>query len=306
MKFETKTRPVRILFALALALPLLFLTACDLEEEPIPAYLHVEPFEMVSTDPGAHGSVSAKITHARLFVIDKTTGESHQLGMVALPATIPVLATGEQELNIDPVIKANGNSFFLQIYPFYKRFTKDVTLVPGEELSVTPVTSYKPEAVFEFIEDFEQPGHIFELDRDDNPETVLENSTKNVFEGNYSGRIYLDTANSVIVAQTNGLYDLVFSEVGKVFMEVNYKSPVQMQFGVVAVDNAGTEDPNYEFVVLEKDEWNKIYFDMTDLISTSGTTRFAFIFGAGLPVENGEFSLQEAEIFLDNIKLVHF
>ena len=290
-----------VLLALSLALP-----GCDKEVEPIPAYLHIEQFQIEATNPSVHGSISEKITHARIFLVDKITGESHALGVVTLPATIPSLTTGEQEINIDPMIKANGNTLFLEIYPFYNRFKQTINLVPNEETTVSPVTSYVDNAVFEFVEDFEGPGHLFEVDRDDNPATAIVLSQDDVFEGEYSGKITLDSANNVIVAASNYLYTLPYSDVGKVFMEVNYKTDVPLEFGVLNIDGAGNEYPNFEFVVLAKNEWNKIYFDMTDIISTASFNRFVFVMRAGIPYDNGKPTLNKAEIFLDNIKLIHF
>lgn len=293
------------------ALPLLLVLSmaaagCDKEEEPVPGYIHIEPFELTATDPEVHGSISEKITHARIFALDKTTGESHALGVVTLPATIPSLATGGQELNIDPMIKANGNTLFLQVYPFYTRYKETVNIVPGEELTVSPSTMYVDNAEFEFVEDFEGVGHLFEVERDANDETKIVQSQDDVFEGSYSGKITLDTANNLIVAASNYVYTLNYTDIGKVFMEVNYKTDVPIEFGVLNIDNFGSEVPNFEFVVLAKNEWNKIYFDMTDIIATASFNRFVFVIRAGIPYENGKPTLEKAEIYLDNIKLIHF
>ncbi len=284
----------------------LLLVGCDKEDEPVPAYLTIEPFELKATDLAVHGSISQKITNASIFLLNDALKESRSIGNVALPATIPVLAEGEWQLNIDPVIKANGNSYYLQIYPFYNRFSTDITFRPNEDVIVKPLTTYRDNIVFEFIEDFEGAGHLFQIDRDDNPLTFIENSQEDVFEGQYSGKIALDTANYVIVATTKTAFQFTPAKDGKYFMEVNYKTQVPLEFGVIAVDDQGGELPNFEFVVLEKEEWSKIYFDMTELISTSHINRFTFVLRAGIPSKNGRFTLNEAKIFLDNIKLIHF
>lgn len=305
MKKTNKLSTLRLCFPLLFAFALA-VAGCDREDEPIPAYIHIEPFELTATNPDVHGSISEKITHARIFAIDKITGESHALGVVTLPATIPSLATGEQELNIDPMIKANGNTLFLQVYPFYTRYKEMVNLVPGEELTVSPTTTYVDNAEFEFVEDFEGTTHLFEVERDANDETKIVLSNEDVFEGEFSGKITLDSANNLIVAASNYVYTLNYTEIGKVFMEVNYKTDVPIEFGVLNIDNFGNEAPNFEFVVLAKNEWNKIYFDMTDIIATASFNRFVFVIRAGIPFENGKPVLDKAEIYLDNIKLIHF
>ncbi len=281
--------------------------ACDREVEPTPAYLTVEPFELLSTNPGMHGSVSHKITHADMFMFDSTENRSIQLGTFELPTTIPVLNTGKFSLNVDAVIKANGNSFYLQPYPFYKRFSTPINLAPNADETVKPTTEYRDEAIFEFVEDFEENGVLFSVDRDNDDLTALSHTNQDVFEGQYSGLVTLDTAHPVIVAQTADLYSIEFSTAGKVYLELNYKTDVPLEFGVVAVEDNGSEgDINFEFVVLAKPEWNKIYFDLTELVSTSTTSRFALIFRGGIPIQDGKYTLNTAEILMDNVKMVHF
>lgn len=282
------------------------ITACDQEEEPIPAYLTIENFELKSTDLDDHGSISHKITHADVFMFDSTENKAIQLGVFELPITIPVANLGDFSLNIDPVIRANGSSLYLQPYPFYTRYSTPISLSANGDMTVRPTTIYSEETVFEVIEDYEENTVLFSVDRDDNSATAIERTAEDAFEGTYSGRVLLDTANAVVVAQTAGLYDLDFGTVGKIFLELNYKTEVPLEFGVVAVNDQGEEDINFEFVVLAKNEWNKIYFDLTDIVATSGTSRFALIFRGGIPLEDGKYTLNEAKILLDNVKLVHF
>lgn len=282
------------------------ITACDQEEEPVPAYLTIENFELKPTDTDDHGSISHKITHADVFMFDSSENKAIQLGVFELPITIPVANLGDFSLNVDPVIRANGSSLYLQPYPFYTRYSTPISLSANGDLTVRPTTTYSEETVFEVIEDYEENTVLFSVDRDDNAATAIVRTSEDAFEGTYSGRVLLDTANADVVAQTAGLYELDFGTVGKIFLELNYKTDVPLEFGVVAVNDQGEEDINFEFVVLAKNGWNKIYFDLTDIVATSGTSRFALIFRGGIPIENGKYTLNEAKILLDNVKLVHF
>ena len=304
-----KTREKRFFMknVLLLLAAMTIVTACDKEVEPTPAYLTIEPFELLSTNPDTHGSVSEKITHTDMFMFDSIKNKSIQLGTFQLPATIPVLNSGKFSLNVDAIIKANGNSYYLQPYPFYKRFSTPITLAPNVDETVYPKTQYRDEVVFEFIEDFEHNGVLFSLDRDNDDMTAVTPNNQDVFEGDFSGLVTLDSAHPVIVAQTADLYNIEYSSAGKVFIELNYKTDVPLEFGVVSVQDNGAEgDINFEFVVLAKSEWNKIYFDLTELISTASNPRFALIFRGGIPIEGGKYTLDKAEIRFDNIKLVHF
>ena len=284
-----------------------FLTGCEGDDEPVPAYLTINAFELQATDPNIHGSISHKITHAAVFLVDKnSTVASHQIGTVTLPATVPVIVNGDFELNIDPVVKANGSSLSLEVYPFYTRYTKDITLVPNTDVVVSPTTEYLATTNFRFIEGFESSGHLFSADRDNNPATSLEISNIDVFEGGTSGMVQLDTANNVFVTANSQPYDILFPEAGRAFMEVNYKTDVPLEFGVIYVDQLNDETANFEFVVLPKNEWNKIYFDMTNTLNDSPNARFVFAIRGGIPIEGNEFTMDEATVFLDNIKILTF
>lgn len=294
-------------FAMFASLLALGFMGCDKEDEPIPSYLTIEPFQLLETDLGWHGSLSQKITHADLFMFDSTDKKSISLGVFELPATIPVLNTGSFSLNIDPVIKANGSSLSLQSYPFYTRFSKTINLKSDAPQTVKPSTKYNDDTVFEIIEDFESNGNLFSVDRDGNDNTAVVRSSEDVFEGQYVGLVKLDTANAIVVAQSEGLFDLSLATSGKIFIELNYKTDVPLEFGIIPVADNGQEDePIFEWVVLARDEWNKIYFNLTDAISSTNSKRFAVIFRGGIPIEDGKHTLLEAEILLDNFKLVHF
>lgn len=283
-----------------------FFSGCDTEEEPVPAYLEIKPFILEATDISVHGSISQKITHGDVIFIDQEDGSVHSLGVLTLPITVPVRVTGTQEIIIDPFIKNAGNSFNLQVYPFYERYSEIIELPPNEDVSVQPVTQYIDGAVFEFIEGFEGNGHRFQQELDGNPNTFIEISDEDVFEGNSSGKIYLDTGNIIIVTATNEAFNINFEDAIRVYMEVNYKTDVPLQFGVQAVNNIGQAESIFEFAVLENTEWNKIYFNMTDIMFNRTEENFTFALRAGLPIDEGGFPLEEAKIYLDNIKVVHF
>ena len=85
-------------------IPLLGLASCDLinPEEEVPAYLYIDEFTLGPNPNINHGSLSSRITNAYVFV------GGDVLGLVSLPALLPVTLTGEQEVIIDPMIRDNG------------------------------------------------------------------------------------------------------------------------------------------------------------------------------------------------------
>lgn len=290
-----------------LALIAALFAACDNEKEPIPGYLIIPKFQVQATDPSITGSIGHKITHARISLIDPADSTTQLLGMFELPAAIPVLAEGTQILSIDPVIKANGNSFYLQPYPFYERYFGTVDFVPGEDVVVEPVTRYVSNAKFDFVEGFEGGQQVFDLDLDGNDSTFVAISKDDVREGQFSGKISLDTARFYMSAATTAYFKLGEPTTGRIFLEVDYKTDVPIEFGLIAVQNSGGLVPNFEFIVLAKNEWNKIYFDLTELVRTAnGVDNFHIAFQTYIPLNNGQFTLDKASVYLDNIKLIHF
>jgi len=99
---------------------------------------------------------------------------------------------------------------------------------------------------------------------------------------------------------------LNFRDVKQAFIEINYKTDVQLEFGLVGIDGIGQEFASFNFIILPKNQWNKIYLDITEELRVSDFDTYRVGFRAQLPVENGNFTLDQGTIYLDNIKLVHF
>ena len=281
-------------------------TSCDIinPAEDIPAYIYVSDFSF-TTDAATEGSASEKITDVWVTVGD----QNNFLGAYSLPALIPILATGEQEIILSPGIKDNGITATPEIYIFYKEYRQMIDLKPGIIDTIHPSTRYLEQTKFAFIEDFEREGHIFQDDLDGNADSRIIRTTDEVFEGNYSGLIVLDTsAVAIEVATTERFRDLMAIGVF-VYLEVNYKAEAPVIWGIIGhqegIFNEGI--PVYDPGFAEKDEWNKIYFNLTQLLIQESTfVEYQISLRSILPFEDGEFTKDQVKIWLDNIKLVHF
>jgi hypothetical protein len=285
---------------------LLLLAACDLvnPEESIPAYIHVEPFEM-KADYGTEGSASDKITDVWVFAAGQN------IGVYDLPATLPVLLDEEPELQLFPGIKKNGISASPTIYPFYERYFFTGELEAARIDTIRPQTTYLQDLDFVVNERFDI-SHSMKFDLDQNLNTRLEitNNPSKAFEGGGSGRIVLDTSNSLIeVATLDAFLDLPTTGI-PVYLELDYKSEIELAVSLVGFDLVGTSFPGSVLFLNPNAEWNKVYFDVTDSVLFFGdaaTAGFRVLLAARLPVDNnGNFTLDKAEILVDNLKLVHF
>ena len=292
---------MRLLNYLLLAITALFFANCDIinPEEEIPAYLEIRPYEF-SVLPG-QGSASEKLSYAWLYV----NGE--YLGLYPLPATVPVLANGTTDITIDPGINDNGIAATPDIYPFYKRFETVVELSENETTIIQPRTSYIDEARFVMIEDFESNSNFFQDNLDNNDSTNVVTDQSDVFEGSGSGRIYITKDYPLI--EVGAVKFLEFPPSGtSVYVELNYKAEAPMFVGWVAYDAFGNRLQNFlDRGINPKEEWNKIYFNFRETIreiELLGASSYQLVLVSAIPIENGEFTLEEATIMIDNVKVI--
>ncbi|MFM9948591.1 MAG: hypothetical protein ACKV1O_11690 [Saprospiraceae bacterium] len=279
-------------------------SGCDLinPDEETPAYLYVTGFEL-TTDAALEGSNSHKITDVWLSV------DGNFLGVYSLPALIPVLETGQHVLTLDAGMKDNGINATPEIYPFYESYEITVDLKANETDTIRPATQYRANTKFAFIEPFETAQHQFRDVRRPEGATGLQISMEDVFEGQSSALITLDTAKQFLELATINEYRDLLKTGAYVYLEVNYKSEVPVIFGVIGhLDGGGIGgtstlfDPGF----LPKDEWNKIYFNLTEMIFDGDFDSYQIVFQAFIPSENDKPTLNNAKVWLDNIKLVHF
>ncbi len=276
---------------------LLFHTACDFINPPeeIPAYLYVKNFAYQPNPSLPDNTHTSNITHAYIFIGEEA------MGLFALPALVPVFQEGVQPVIIDPVIPENGQYNNLRISPFYQRFESSISLTRAQTDTLQPTTSYIDDTHIAFLEDFEGSGVFFSQDRDGNDSTYITFTTEMVREGNRSGYILLTSDHPVIDAATptDQLFDLKDRNI--IYLEVDYKCDTEVLFGLIGFDGTGPIGSSYEFGILPKGEWNKIYFNLTSQVRVSNFNQYQIAITAGLP--SGK---SKAEVYLDNIKLIYY
>jgi hypothetical protein len=292
-------------FLSAVALFILGIGSCEIinPEEGIPAFLHIEAVDL-QTDPG-QGTDSHNITDVWLSI------DGDFLGVYPLPATIPILEKGERLVSIQPGIKTNGINSTPDIYPFYEPFEVTMTLEANVTHTIEPVFKYFDNVQFSFIEEFEGLGHIFQEIRigdEENDEISLSSLPEDVFEGEHSGMVKLDSSSSVIEIGTISRYSTLGDNSFQTYLEVNYKSDVPVFFGLVGYEFLGSigGDALYDNGFVETTEWKKIYFNLSKPIITDDYEEYQVAFQAFIPKEDGNITLDSARVLLDNIKLVHF
>lgn len=291
------TTTTNLLYCCLLAMVFL-LSGCDGEDEPIPAFVEILPFE-VTSDYASEGSASAKITDAWLWV-----GTEFR-GAYELPATVPILSTGNQLVTVFPGIKVNGFASRPEINNFYERYETTLDLPAGEITTVQPTTTYKDVTEFAYIENFDGP-HGLDEDEDGNPNTAITTNSSEAFEI-ASGVIRLDVDNNVFEASTGIRFDDIPTNFSTVYLELDYKNDVQVAIGLIGHQQGLPEAKQFIFVLNTRPDWNKIYIDLTDELAASRLSEYQIVISAVLPEDrSGNIVQDEGNVYLDNLKLVHF
>jgi len=260
---------------------LLIIFACQKEENPntIPAYLKIDAITL------NENNTTANITDAWVYINDQLQG------VYELPATFPMLENDYQTLRIKAGIKSNGIASSRIAYPFYASFIDTILLTPNQTITVNPTVSYLDSLGF-WLEDFETG---LSLDTDS-----LSFSIDN-FNGidNKYGKITLQ--DSMFLSEITTFELPYLPQAGApVFLELDYTSNTQFLVGVYI---------NYPQSVVQKDllwinpkdDWNKIYINLTSTISEGvGAASFKVFIGM-----IRDFSLDKNELYFDNLKVVY-
>ncbi len=299
------------ILSLPFLLLLLLAAACDIinPDEDIPVTLLIEDVSVQTT--AGQGSNSHKITNVWIFIDDNL------LGAFPLPAKVPILENGSHKLGIRAGVNINAIASAPDFYPFYAEDVHTIDFVPGEEVTIAPVFKYVDDAVFQLVEDFEGVNHAFSFDRDNNDDTFFDIVDDGAFEGS-SGRARLTNQDSLVWAASNLINTIPVG--GRMFIEIDYKNDVALAMGLLGYGSTGQllytdfdQNPNTftadSWGVQAKDVWNKAYFDievnvemmraLPDVVEYELSLLSIFNSGA-------QDTLSQADVYVDNIKLLHF
>ena len=294
MKFDKK-----IFFYFILIPAFQAITGCDIinPEEPIPAQIHIEETKLV-LEPG-QGSSRHKLTEVWVYA------DGSYIGAFATPTTIPYITDSvTTTFTLRAGIRNNGILDDAIYYPMLLPLVYELPTTPGSESTVAANFSYKPEAVFSLISDFEL-GNDFTVDRDTSLETMLVRTSTDPFEGNYSGEIVLTKEKNLIeVTHSFTMIDLPTGSNPKkeTYLEFRYKADMEFSVGLLGIPLNGEEYAEFFYIVKRSDEWNMIYLDLTSLLEASGLSAYKILFRSFYPPEA---TAAELKIQLDNIKVVH-
>lgn len=292
MIFNTLRFPIFILF-----ITLLFVSCEPKDGEGIPSYIHISQIDLSTT--AAQGTASHKITDAWVYI------NNNLIGVFELPATFPVLKSGNHEITVYAGIKVNGISATRSPYPFYKPEIISVNLVPGSTDTIPAITvTYDPATEFVWMENFNTGAMTLDTTTSSQALLVRTSDPAIVFAyknetNSYSATASITGDSVLFECATVSKFNLPKNGL-PVFLEMNYKNNYNLTVGLIATVSGQTfQQP--VLVLNPTEDWNKIYVNLTPTIAyyTNATDFRIFI---GLLRSPGA---DTATICLDHLKLLH-
>jgi hypothetical protein len=272
----------------------LLFSSCDKfqGDQTVPAYIHIDDYSI--TTSLTQGSASDKITDVWINASEEL------IGAFEMPCTFPVLKSGRQLIQIRAGIKMNGIANSRIAYPFYKPDTIYADLIPGQIITLKPTSTYFPQTVFVWNEDFEQAGLSIEKTTKSDTGMMKTSDHQLVFEGGFSGVIYLSDTNNIFEGSTVNSWTLPKNGT-PIFLEMNYRNNNLFTVGVIGTGSTQVvQEP--VMVLNHSDNWNKIYINLTPTVDgMTNATEFKIFFGA-----LKESGVTSPRILIDNVKLVRF
>jgi len=259
--------------------------SCTKENSSIPAYVEINTVNLL-TDPN-FGESTENISDIWFYVDDVLQG------VYEIPVQFPILEQGRKNIRIRAGVKANGISSTRIQYPFYSSYIDTIELNEDKSIYISPEFTYN-NAYQAIIEDFESSGTI--IDSTLNSEIDFSIITED--QVNYYAYAKIDTPNINFEVSTQ---DLILPQQGApVYLEIDYKCSTEFLVGVYVNYSQNVEKKDLIWVT-SKQDWNKIYINLTQTISESiGAVSFkVFVNMRRMGDSNSE------EISFDNVKILY-
>jgi len=243
----------------------------------------------VLTNPTIQGTNSHKITDIWYYVDDNFKG------VFPIGSIMPVLGTGNSKITLFAGIKNNGISATRLPYEFYQGHVINQYFESAKTYTFSPVFEYLTDAVFptQGCEDYEGSGVKYFSVGDSS--TLVISDINKVFEGTHS--VFMSMSNSKPTAQIKTSTSMSLPVGGTpIYLELNYKCNQPFEVGVIA----GSTEVRPALTVNSSPEWNKIYIQLSQAVSTQPTYNYYDIYIKATK----QSDVPTPEIYIDNIKLV--
>ena len=275
---------------------MLLMCACAEDADELPALVTVSGFEL-STGAG-QGAATTDIREVWAFV------GGNFIGVYNLPARIPIYESGPTEVELRAGVHKDGRSVTPEPYEFYAPVIRQLDLRPGvtTEVGTLPLR-YADGTTFGFIEDFELGGaEVFAIEGTEGSLTAQQQFVRS---GNFAGRYELTDSVPLVELASNVAFGNLFTVRQYVYLELDYRSDVPTQAGVLPLNPPPGVTPLFDVGFVARDVWTKLYIDLTPVIGQLRSQQVdAYQIGlSSLLLEEGQ---TRGTVYLDNLKLLYF
>lgn len=260
-------------------------------KEPVPTYIQIDSVQLNSTDYNVHGSVKHKITDVWVYY------NYQLLGAFELPAKVPIIANGTGQIQVVAGIWDNGMSGTRAKYPFYTVDTFTFNASPTQTIHHIPkFTCRTGDFITYKLENFEQGNTFVKYAGDSN--IIRSSDPANKFEEDWVGLIDLHDSINDIQAITSTEYALTPNK--DAYVEFHYKSDINFSI-YTYIYHAGDQYVMEVMSLKARENWTKIYLNVTGFAAAYQYGKFKFIIKAALPANKSQ-----AKVLLDNFKIVYY
>jgi len=284
-------------FIISLLIPLFILlnimSSCNKSTEAvIPAYIFIDTVGL-STDEYIQGAESQSITELWVYV------DENPIGVFNKKELIPIIPDDYSKPNIKIYagIRSNGAKDNIEIYFLYKNIEFNEALTPGAIDTIAAIFKYDNFSKFVFIEGFEK-GNIFNKVKTGN--TKIQITEENAVYGKKCGLISLDAEHKSIEVTTKKDYFDLPTQGNKVFFEIDYMCNTEFVIGISGKDQFSNEYSQDLIIMKKKDNWNKLYLDLSYSIKKAELTSYRIYIKVIHPED-----LDKSKVYIDNLKLVY-
>lgn len=267
-------------------------------DEDIPAYIKVNN---ITVDAGHNqGTDSVDITTVWIY------SDDNLVGAYELPIKAPILEKGNHFLKIRPGIIINGIAGTRSVNPFILDFEKEINIESDSVYEFKPILEYHPQTQFvwndvgqEGFEDSQGTG--ISIDSVGGSKTKIKKSSLDVFEGSYSGLISLDENQNIYLGASTKEFDIPGNTM--VILEIHVKNTeLPLKIGTYANFGNGSVVKSEFLTVNPGSDWKKLFVNLSPQITNiQNADNFKVYFEAETSDE-----IKQGDIFIDNIKLMHF
>ncbi len=223
------------------------------------------------------------------------------LGVFTPPVKIPILSEQDEiEIFAFAGIRNNGDNQAPFQYSMTSSEVFSINRNPGETITKNLEFEYRDDIIFEMVEGFEGSNIILNDDRDEDLETNIERTTDVTRSGNYAAYLEVSEDHSAMEVATQFSYN-TDNIIATAYIELDYLSETNMLMGIIA-EAQGVVAPIDFIVMPPREEWNKIYIDLTLLLRQSNAESFRIYFRTVYDGIDGN----PQRVYLDNLKYIVF